>query len=144
MIFLTGPHNFTSKKKTANKPITAAVPVNLANKKGCDWLIGGLLFGTEIGAGQLNKSPCILTKLPTYYVGSLVTILLLHVVVISDIILLLIVIIVVLNKIFINKVVIPTLHEWMNQFAQEDRIKLIVLDLKVSTYSSLSQILFDK
>jgi len=31
-----------------------------------------------------------------------------------------------------QQVVIPTLHEWMNQFAQDDRIKLIVLDLKVS------------
>ena len=52
---------------------------------------------------------------------------------------LLIVIIVVLNK-----VVIPTLHEWMNRFAEDDRIKLIVLDLKVATYSlsSLSRIQF--
>lgn len=56
--------------------------------------------------------------------------------VISDIILLIFIIVA------LNKVVIPTLHEWMNKFAQDDRIKLIVLDLKVATYSlsSLSQI----
>ena len=41
-------------------PITAAVPINLANKKGRDWLIGGFLFGTELVEGQLNKSPCIM------------------------------------------------------------------------------------
>ena len=28
----------------------------------CDWLIGSFLFGTEIGEGQLNKSPCISMK----------------------------------------------------------------------------------
>ena len=51
------PPNFSTKKKTANQPITAAVPVNLANKKGCDWLIGSFLFGTEIGWEQLKNHP---------------------------------------------------------------------------------------
>ena len=46
----------TTKKKTANQPIIAAVTVNLVNKKGCDWLIGGFIFGTEIGEGQLKKN----------------------------------------------------------------------------------------
>ena len=27
---------------------------------------------------------------------------------------------------------IPTLHEWMNEFAMDERIKMIVLDLKVT------------
>ena len=40
---------------------------------------------------------------------------------------------IVVIKIFINEVVIPTLHEWMNEFAEDDRIKMIVLDLKVAT-----------
>ena len=44
--------NFSTKKKIANQPITAAVPVNLVNKKGYDWLIGSFLCGTEIGEGQ--------------------------------------------------------------------------------------------
>ena len=57
MIYLTGPPNFSTKKKTANQPITAAVLVNLVNKKGCDWLIGGFLFGTEIGEGHLKNHP---------------------------------------------------------------------------------------
>ena len=38
-------------------PITAAVPVNLDNKKGCDCLIGGFLFCNEIGEGQLKNHP---------------------------------------------------------------------------------------
>ena len=37
----------------------ASALVNLVNKKGCNWLIDGFLFGTEIGEGQLKKSPCI-------------------------------------------------------------------------------------
>ena len=48
---------FSTKKKTANQPITAAVPVNLVYKKGCDWLIDGFLFGTEIGVGHLKNHP---------------------------------------------------------------------------------------
>ena len=47
--FLIAPFNFSTKKKTANQPITPAVPVNLVNKKGCDWLIEDFLLGTEIG-----------------------------------------------------------------------------------------------
>ena len=27
------------------------------NKKGCDWLIDGFLFGTEIGEGHLKNHP---------------------------------------------------------------------------------------
>ena len=49
MIFLTAPFNFSTKKKTANQPITPAVPVNLVNKKGCDWLIEDFLLDTEMG-----------------------------------------------------------------------------------------------
>ena len=61
VIFLTGPPNFSTKKKIVNQPITVAVPENLVNKKGCDWLIGDFLFGTEIRGRQLKKSPCILS-----------------------------------------------------------------------------------
>ena len=32
--------NFSTKKKTANQPIRAAVPVNPFTKKGCDWMLG--------------------------------------------------------------------------------------------------------
>merc|ERR1712074_252850 len=47
------------RKSPISQSQLAAVPVNLVNKKGCDWLIGGFLFGTEIGEGQLKKSPCM-------------------------------------------------------------------------------------
>ena len=49
--------NHDLKKKITNQPITAAVQVNLGYKKGCDCLIGGFLFGTEIGVCQLKESP---------------------------------------------------------------------------------------
>ena len=51
VFFLLFLPNFGTKKKMANQPIIAAVSLNLVNKKGCDWLIGGFLFGTEIGKG---------------------------------------------------------------------------------------------
>ena len=38
------PSNFSTKKKTANQPIRAAVPVNPVSKKGRDWLLGGFSF----------------------------------------------------------------------------------------------------
>ena len=59
VVFFLFLPNFSTKKKIANQPITAAVPVNLVNKKGCDWLIGGFLFGTENGWEQLKSPPCI-------------------------------------------------------------------------------------
>ena len=59
VFFLLVPPNFSTKKKTANQPIRAAVPVNPVTKKGCDWLLGSFLFGTEIGEYQWKKSPCI-------------------------------------------------------------------------------------
>ena len=74
VIFSTGLPNFSTKKKIAIQPITAAVPVNLVNiKKVCDWLIGGFLFGTEIGEGQLQKPPCmiLMNALALYYFKSL-------------------------------------------------------------------------
>ena len=43
-------------KKTANQPITASVAENPANKKGCDWLIGGFLIGTKIRGGPVKKN----------------------------------------------------------------------------------------
>ena len=46
------PPNFSTKKKIVNQPITATVPVNPVSKKGCDWLLGGFLIGTEIGGYQ--------------------------------------------------------------------------------------------
>ena len=46
------PPNFSIKKEIANKPITAAVPVNPVTKKDRDWLLGGFIFGTEIGGYQ--------------------------------------------------------------------------------------------
>ena len=48
MVFLTGPPNFSTKKKTANQPTTAAVPENPVTKKGRDWLLSDFLFGTEV------------------------------------------------------------------------------------------------
>ena len=49
VVFLTGPPpNFSTKKKTANQPTTAAVPENHATKKGRDWLLSDFLFGTEM------------------------------------------------------------------------------------------------
>ena len=53
------PPIFSTKKKIANQPITAAVPVNPVTKEGRDWLLGGFLFSTEIGEYQWKKSPCI-------------------------------------------------------------------------------------
>merc|ERR1712105_260462 len=50
------------RKSPISQSELAAVPVNLVNKKGCDWLIGGFLFGTKIGEGQLKKSPCMLER----------------------------------------------------------------------------------
>ena len=38
------PHNFSTKKKTANQPIRAAVLVNPFTKKVRDWLLGGSSF----------------------------------------------------------------------------------------------------
>ena len=52
VIFSLVPPNFSDKTDIANKPITAAVPVNLVTKKGRDWLLGGFLSGTEIGGYQ--------------------------------------------------------------------------------------------
>ena len=57
VVFLTGPPNFSTKKKTANQPTTAAVPENPVSKKGRDWLLSDFLFGTEIGGGQLKNHP---------------------------------------------------------------------------------------
>ena len=51
VIFLTGPPNFSTKKKTANQPITAFLINIIYWKSSCDWLIGNFLFGTEIGGG---------------------------------------------------------------------------------------------
>ena len=57
VVFLTGPPpNFSTKKKTANQPTTAAVSENPVTKKGHDWLLSNFLFGTEIGEGQLKKT----------------------------------------------------------------------------------------
>ena len=57
MVFYLAPHNFSTKKKTANQPTTAAVPENPVTKKGRDWLLSDFLFGTEIGGGQLKNHP---------------------------------------------------------------------------------------
>ena len=52
VVFSLVSPNFSTKKKTANQPIRAAVPVNPVTKKGRDWLLDGFLFGTEIGGYQ--------------------------------------------------------------------------------------------
>ena len=52
IFFSLVPPNFNTKKKIANQPITAAVPVNPVTMKGRDWLLGVFLFGTEIGGYQ--------------------------------------------------------------------------------------------
>ena len=39
--------------------LQAVVPVNPVTKKGHDWLLGGFIFGTEIGGYQWKKAPCI-------------------------------------------------------------------------------------
>ena len=57
MIFLTGPPQFQYQKET-----TAAVAENPVAEKGRDWLLCDFLFGTEIGEGQLKKSPCTYVK----------------------------------------------------------------------------------
>ena len=50
--FLTAPPpHFSTKKKTANQPTTAAVPENHVTEKGLDWLLSDFLFGTEMGGG---------------------------------------------------------------------------------------------
>jgi hypothetical protein len=57
--FLTvncNPPNFSTKKKTANQPITAFLISNIYWNDSCDWLIGNFLFGTEIGCEQLKKT----------------------------------------------------------------------------------------
>ena len=46
------PPNFSTKKKIADQPITAAVPENPVSKKGRDWHHGNFLIGTEIGGYQ--------------------------------------------------------------------------------------------
>ena len=48
-VIFVGPSYFSTKKKTAMQAITAAVPVNPVTKKSNNWLLGGFLFGTEIG-----------------------------------------------------------------------------------------------
>ena len=53
---MTPPPISVPKRKL---PITAAVPENPVTKKGRDWLLSNFLFGTEIGKGQLKKTPCI-------------------------------------------------------------------------------------
>ena len=50
--FFTSTPQFQYQKKIANQQITVAVPVNPINKKGRDWLLGGYLFGSEIGGLQ--------------------------------------------------------------------------------------------
>ena len=46
--FLLVPPNFSTKKKIANQPITAAVPLNPVAKKARYWMLGSFLFGSEI------------------------------------------------------------------------------------------------
>ena len=60
MALLTGPPQFQHQKKIANQPITTAVSENPVTKKGHNWLLGNFLFGTEIGEGQLEKTPSIM------------------------------------------------------------------------------------
>ena len=66
VFFLLVPPNFSTKKKTANQPIRAAVPVNPVTKKGCDWLLDSFLIGTEIGGYQWKKSPCTTAQEPFF------------------------------------------------------------------------------
>ena len=47
--------NFSTKKKTANQPITAFLINKIYWNSSCVWLIGG---GGTSGGGQLKKSPC--------------------------------------------------------------------------------------
>ena len=44
VFFSLVPPDFSTKKKTANQPIRAAVLINLFTKKGHDWLLGGFSF----------------------------------------------------------------------------------------------------
>ena len=53
------PPNFSTKKKIANQPITAAVPVNPFSWKDRHWLPGSFLFGTEIGGVPVKKTSCM-------------------------------------------------------------------------------------
>ena len=49
VVFSLVPPIFSTKKRTASQPITAAVPINPASKKDHNRLLGDFLFGTEIG-----------------------------------------------------------------------------------------------
>ena len=55
MIFSLVPPDFSTKKEIANKPITAAVPVNPVTKKGRDWLLDDFIFGIEIGGYYITQ-----------------------------------------------------------------------------------------
>ena len=52
------PPNFSTKKKTARQPITAAVLINIVTKK----VLFSFLFGNEIG-GPVEKSPLSLQQI---------------------------------------------------------------------------------
>ena len=53
LAFFTGAPQFHFQKENRQalpkQPIRATVPGNPVTKKGRDWLLGGFLFGTEIG-----------------------------------------------------------------------------------------------
>ena len=53
------PPNFSTKKKTAKQPITAFLSNRISWNSSSDWLLGGFIFGNEIGGCQWKKSPCI-------------------------------------------------------------------------------------
>ena len=59
--FLTAPppqkkiKKITTKKKTANQPITAFLINKIYWNSSCDWLIGGFLFGTKNLGGKLKN-----------------------------------------------------------------------------------------
>ena len=50
------PPGFSTKKKTANQPIRAAVLINLFTKKGHDWLLGGFYFWCQNWGVPVKKN----------------------------------------------------------------------------------------
>ena len=63
-MFSLVPPNFSTRKKIANQPITAAVPVYPVTKKSRDWLLGSFLFVTKLG-GTSEKNHPVTTDVKT-------------------------------------------------------------------------------
>ena len=66
VLLFTGPPQFQYQKENCQAANQAFLSNRIYWNSSCDWLIGNFLFGTEIGEGQLKKSPCMIMIMITW------------------------------------------------------------------------------